>query len=72
MILGSAEKRRTQRPHVLPGSLYLFLHPVTCAVSEEGEEERDQAMVEVIPGPDFCASQLSRASPHLSLPLFIL
>ena len=29
-----------QDPHVLPGPLPLSPHPVTCAVSEEGEEER--------------------------------
>lgn len=38
VMLGSADKRRKQNTPVLPGPLPLSLPPVTCAVSEEGEE----------------------------------
>lgn len=37
---GSEEKKRKQDPTYPPGPLHLSLHPVTCAVSEESEEER--------------------------------
>lgn len=37
--------------------------PVTCAVSKEGEEEGDQAMVKCVSSPAFCVHSCSRASP---------
>ena len=60
-----AESKAVRLPRALP----LFPHPVTCAESDQGEEQRGPGHgghgQGVLPS---AAPQLSRASPHRSFP----